>query len=102
MPNRSHFRSMDVWHTAEPTTIALEGWLGNALKQIDPNGENAVTGVNFGAGLPRAMVAPGVPVACVSNLDSYGLMTHIDNTARREQVLEVFRNMYTQAIGSGR
>ena len=56
VPNRSHFRSMDVWHTAEPTTIALEGWLGNALKQIDPNGENAVTGVNFGAGLPRAMV----------------------------------------------
>lgn len=101
VPNRSHFRSMDVWHTAEPTTVALEGWLGNALKQIDPNGENAVTGVNFGAGLPRAMVAPGVPVACVSNLDSYGLMTHIDNTARREQVLEVFRNMYTQAIGSG-
>ena len=22
-PNRSHFRSMDIWHTAEPTTVGL-------------------------------------------------------------------------------
>ena len=27
-PNRSHFRSMDIWHTAEPTKVATEGWLG--------------------------------------------------------------------------
>src|ERR1700746_61612 len=27
-PNPSHFRSMDIWHTAEPDAIATEGWLG--------------------------------------------------------------------------
>ena len=25
-PNRSHFRSMDIWHTAEPTKVGNEGW----------------------------------------------------------------------------
>ena len=27
-PNRSHFRSMDIWHTAHPDEIGTEGWLG--------------------------------------------------------------------------
>ena len=25
---RSHFRSMDIWHTAEPDKVGTEGWLG--------------------------------------------------------------------------
>ena len=27
-PNRSHFRSMDIWHTAETKSVINEGWLG--------------------------------------------------------------------------
>ena len=27
-PNRSHFRSKDIWYTAEPEKIGAEGWLG--------------------------------------------------------------------------
>ena len=27
-PSRSHFRSMDIWHTCEPNKIGDEGWLG--------------------------------------------------------------------------
>ena len=42
-PNRSHFRSMDIWHTAEPDKVGDQGWLGQALREIDPNGENLFT-----------------------------------------------------------
>ena len=100
-PNRSHFRSMDIWHTAEPTKVGDEGWLGNAIRQMHPNGENVVAAVNFGAGLPRALVAKGAPVASVTSLDSYGLMPHIDGEDQHNEALEVFKNMYTQALGSG-
>ena len=31
-PNRSHFRSMDIWHTAEPTKLANEGWRGKTVR----------------------------------------------------------------------
>ena len=41
---RSHFRSMDIWHTCEPDIIGTEGWLGRALRDLDPVGENPVTG----------------------------------------------------------
>jgi uncharacterized protein (DUF1501 family) len=27
-PNRSHFRSMDIWHTARPGSFERSGWLG--------------------------------------------------------------------------
>ena len=36
-----------------------------------------LTGVNFGRGLPRALVCKGVPVASVGNLEKYGLMPDI-------------------------
>ena len=101
VPNRSHFRSMDIWHTAEPTKVGDQGWLGQALREMDPQGENVVGAVNFSAGLPRAIVSPGVPVASVTNLDNYGLLNDIDDADQRSDALELFANMYTQAIGSG-
>ena len=100
-PSLSHFRSMDIWHTCEPDTIGSEGWLGRAIKQMDPNGENVLTGVNFGRGLPRALVMSGVPVASVGNLDTYGVLTGIAGEEERGQALEVFNRMYAPAIGSG-
>jgi uncharacterized protein (DUF1501 family) len=33
---RSHFRSMDIWHTCEPESVGTEGWLGRALQTIIP------------------------------------------------------------------
>ena len=100
-PNRSHFRSMDIWHTAEPTTVGDSGWLGLAINDMYPNGDNVVAAVNFGAALPRALVAKGAPVASVSNLDNYGLMNYVSIENQRNDVLEVFKKMYSNAIGSG-
>ena len=55
-PNRSHSRSRDIWYTAEPETIGTVGWLGAAIRDLDADGQNVLTGVNFGRGLPRALV----------------------------------------------
>ena len=99
-PNRSHFRSMDIWHTCEPDKIGTEGWIGRAIREIDPTSDNVLTGVNFGRGLPRAMAAPGVPVASVGNLETYGVLTGIEDDQRGE-ALEIFSRMYSPAIGRG-
>ncbi len=101
VPNRSHFRSMDIWHTAEPTKVGDEGWLGQAVRDMHPDGDNVVAAVNFGAALPRALVAKNAPVASVSDLSAYGLLNHMDGGDQRTGALEAFRNMYTHAIGSG-
>ena len=99
-PSYSHFRSMDIWHTCEPDKVGVEGWLGQVIKEIDPNAENVLTGVNFGRGLPRALAKEGVPVASVGNLETYGLLTGIDGEDQRTQALDVFGRMYGPTIGS--
>ena len=101
VPNRSHFRSMDIWHTAEPDKVGHEGWIAKIIREIDPNGENPIAAVNVGYGLPRALVAPNVSVASVADLDNYGMLTSIDKQKQREHLLNRFASMYAPAIGSG-
>ena len=93
-PNRSHFRSMDIWHTAESDHIAASGWLGRTVRELDPGGKNVITGINFGRGLPRALHCTGVPVASVGNLETYGLMPDIADRLTREMAVDVFARMY--------
>ena len=98
-PNRSHFRSMDIWHTCEPDKQGTEGWLGRTIREIDPGKENVLTGVNFGRGLPRALAAPGVPVASVGNLATYGVLTGIEAEDQRTEALDIFSRMYSPTLG---
>jgi uncharacterized protein (DUF1501 family) len=98
-PIRSHFRSMDIWHTCEPDKVGTEGWLGRAIRDLDPRHDNVLTGVNFGRGLPRALAVPGVPVASVGNLETYGVLTGIKGEDQRTEALELFANMYAPKLG---
>ena len=100
-PNRSHFRSMDIWHTCEPDKIGTEGWLGRVIRDLDPRSENVLTGVNFGRGLPRALALTGVPVASVAVLETYGVLTGITGEPDRSEALDVFARMYAPTVGSG-
>ena len=97
---RSHFRAMDIWHTAEPDKVGMEGWLGRAIRQLDPESENPVTAVNVGYGLPRALVAPNASVASVADLEAYGMLSSVEQKQKREDLLKRFANMYAPAIGS--
>ena len=99
--SRSHFRAMDIMHTCEPVALGTEGWVGRAIRELDPKKENVLTGVNLGRGLPRAMSVTGVPVTSVGNLDSYGLLTGISEERQREEALDIFKSMYSPAIGTG-
>jgi uncharacterized protein (DUF1501 family) len=97
-PNRSHFRSMDIWHTAESEGIGDSGWLGRTIKELEPKSENVLAGVNFGRGLPRALSCKGVPVASVGDLETYGLLPDIREQSAREYALEAFSYIYGSAM----
>ena len=49
-PNRSHFRSRDIWHTAEPENVASDGWLANYLDE-NPS-EATLEALNIGGRVP--------------------------------------------------
>src|SRR6266850_341379 len=80
---RSHFRAMDIWHTCEPIKVGTEGWLGRVAREFDPKKENVVQVVSMGPSLPRSLVAPGVPVACVAGpLERYGFLPQVQGIAQ--------------------
>lgn len=59
-PNRSHFTSMDIWHTADPDLRTHEGWLGryfdNCCTGSDPaGGVEPIQGVALMQEMPLAM-----------------------------------------------
>ena len=99
---RSHFRAMDIWHTCEPDKIGIDGWVAKVIRDLDPNGENVLKGVNFGQGLPRAMTMRGVSVTSVNHLATYGVFSSVRSSEQeRAQLLDSFARMYAPAIGTG-
>jgi uncharacterized protein (DUF1501 family) len=48
-PDRSHFRSMDIWHTAQPERPGTTGWLG---RWLDHAGADPRLAVSFEPALP--------------------------------------------------
>lgn len=99
--NRSHFRGMDIWHTCEPDRVGNEGWAGLAVRELDPQADNVLTGVNIGMGLPRAMAVTGVPVTSIGDLEGYGVMNRLEKESLRDKSLSAFKSIYDQAIGTG-
>ena len=81
--------------------MVTDGWLGKAIRDLDPNSENVLTAVNFGRGLPRALAASGVSVASVGDLATYGVLTGIDGEDQRTEALDIFSRMYSPLIGTG-
>ena len=73
-PNRSHFRSMEIWHTAAPdTTNVGKGWLGRYLDSTAAEDNDRLTGITFSDRLPQSLRAAQANIPVVRELESYGL-----------------------------
>jgi uncharacterized protein (DUF1501 family) len=70
-PDRSHFRSMDIWQTAEPEAYGKTGWLGRYLAGCQCSDGDQAGGVAVGQNLPRAFWTENVFVPAVTNLANY-------------------------------
>ena len=49
-PDRSHFRSMDIWQSAVPDDQVVTGWVG---RWLDATGNDPLRAVSVGGSLPR-------------------------------------------------
>lgn len=74
-PNRSHFESMAIWHTANPVRPDGTGWLGDYLDVAYPSNDNPLIGVYLGGTLPLGLKAREVIVPAISNFETYRFQT---------------------------
>jgi len=57
-PNRSHFKAMDIWHTADAKGRGRDtGWLGRAIDSCCPDNNDPNLVVNIGKTVPYALEA---------------------------------------------
>ena len=49
-PDRSHFRSMDIWQSAVPDDQVVTGWVG---RWLDATGNDPLRAISVGGSLPR-------------------------------------------------
>ena len=95
-PNRSHFRSMDIWHTAEPIEIETTGWLGRyADLHLADSGELAA--INVGGSLPKSFNAEAVVVPSIVSLQSYDFQTDPDYPGDRANQIDAYLACNTRA-----
>ena len=52
-PNRSHFRSMDIWQSGVPDRAEISGWLG---RWQDATSSDPLRMLSLGASVPRALI----------------------------------------------
>ncbi len=58
-PDRSHFESMDIWQSADPSRSVQTGWLGRAVPSLHDK-KGSIPALQLGGALPLALQgAPG-------------------------------------------
>lgn len=79
-PNRSHFESMDIWHTCQrKEEQRTDGWLGRALGILERESGSDPRGLHFGHDkLPFALVSRSLAVPSVRSLDQFRLNGNSD------------------------
>ncbi|HVJ83615.1 MAG TPA: hypothetical protein VNC50_21290, partial [Planctomycetia bacterium] len=72
-PNRSHFRSMDIWHTANAETETVgDGWLGRALDASASRHHGKTPAIGLGSDrLPLALASGKVSVPAIRDLEHF-------------------------------
>ncbi len=90
--NRSHFRSTDIWMTANPDTVEKTGWLGRYLDESIARFHGVkLPAANIGGTLPLTLVGEKVVVPSIASLESYQFLTDARYPQEREQRLQLFR-----------
>jgi len=67
--NRSHFKSMDIWHSASPDGKIKYGWIGRHFDQAMATGPlNPVVALGLSTDKPLALSAKNASIPCFASL----------------------------------
>ena len=91
-PNRSHFRSIEIWQTGNPEKIIETGWLGRYLDLSD--GTNLFTAINVEPSLPKSLASNKCMVPSVANVNDFAFRTDPQYRADHDDQLATFNNVY--------
>ncbi|MCP4513161.1 MAG: DUF1501 domain-containing protein [Fuerstiella sp.] len=89
-PNRSHFESMDIWHSCQrKDKNRTDGWLGRYLQQVGAANSQDPVGLHLGEDKqPFALMSRDVRVPSIRSLDEFRLAGN-NSTQFRQAIKEL-------------
>jgi uncharacterized protein (DUF1501 family) len=102
-PNLSHFRSTDIWQSAQPVGAVDTGWLGRFLDTALADDQNPLKALSIGYLLPKAFWAKNTQVPAVQSLQTFrfqALQQSPDEAQRLIAAFQRFSAVTSQAEGS--
>ena len=94
-PNFSHFRSMEIWQTANPDQYMGDGWLGRYFDRVIDEQGHVLDGVAVGNLLPLAMRSGGSEVGVIQSLDIYRLQGDPRRPEETDARVNALLNLYS-------
>ncbi|HEY9759425.1 MAG TPA: DUF1501 domain-containing protein [Oculatellaceae cyanobacterium] len=97
-PNRSHFRSIEIWQTANPERIIDTGWLGRYLdlaSASDRSDGNIFPAVNVDPILPKTFSSEKVVIPSVYDVNQFRFATDAHYQQDHKCQLEAFNKIYS-------
>ena len=96
-PNRSHFRSMDIWHSARPESFERSGWLGRYVSACQCAQDNALPAISVGDQLNTMFWTDTTLVPAVASIGAFSFLTDTKYKNDRTFQLQTLQNIYNQA-----
>jgi len=93
-PSLSHFRSTDIWQTAQPVGASDTGWLGRYLDSTLADEQNPLKAISMGPLLQKALWARDTMVPAVQSLQAFKFLAAGRNAADAHNVVSAFQRMY--------
>lgn len=98
-PNRSHFRAMDIWQTAEPVKEIKYGWLAKYFDTELANDPAVLKGVNIGGTTPVALMGETASPS-IQNINTYSLSVDNRYPGDKPNRLKVFEQVMSEQARS--
>jgi uncharacterized protein (DUF1501 family) len=90
-PNRSHFKSMEIWQSASPESRLRHGWIGRHFDvELAHHPLNPVVAIGLSTEKPLALDAEAASVPCFASLAD---MQNLIGDADAEQMLRQIQGM---------
>jgi uncharacterized protein (DUF1501 family) len=93
-PNRSHFRSMEIWHTATPERFEQTGWLGRYMDACGCDHSNPLDAINVGDNLNRSFWTDMTLVPAIGNVATFQFVTDPRAPRDRDSQVRALENIY--------
>src|SRR5687767_5730369 len=94
--NRSHFRSMEIWHRGDPRAEVNTGWLGRYYETACREHKSAVPIVHYGKNRPEAFKAGRAPSMSINAIDDFYPMNQKPESVA---ISKLYKNMTAQGSG---